>query len=73
MIYHDPGGVFQEYEVSLTFEKSPVQFSILTDLKRKIGASPVAEWLSSHAPVRWPRVLLVQILGADMAPLIRPC
>ena len=27
-----------------------------------LGASPVAEWLSSHAP-----------LGADMAPLIRPC
>ena len=42
---------------------------------RKIegGASPVAEWLSSCAPLWWPGVLLVQILGMDMAPLTRPC
>ena len=38
-----------------------------------IGASSVAEWLSSHAPLQQPRVLPVKILGADMAPLIRPC
>ena len=27
----------------------------------------MAEWLSSHAPLWWPRVSLVRILGADMA------
>ena len=37
------------------------------------GASLLAEWLSSRAPLQRPRVLLVRILGADMAPLIRPC
>ena len=37
------------------------------------GAGPVAEWLSLRAPLRWPRVSLVRILGADMAPLVRPC
>ena len=26
----------------------------------------MAQWLSSHAPLQWPRVLPVQILGADM-------
>ena len=36
------------------------------------GASPLAKWLSSHAPRQRPRVSLVQILGADMAPLVRP-
>ena len=39
------------------------------NLKRQ-RAGPVAEWLSSHAPLQRPRV---QILGADMAPLVRPC
>ena len=34
------------------------------------GARPTAEWLSSYAPLRQPRDLPVQILGADMAPLI---
>ena len=38
-----------------------------------IGASPVAEWLSSCAPLRQPRVSPVRILGANMAPFIRPC
>ena len=33
------------------------------------GAGPVAEWLSSCAPLWRPRVLPVWILGADMAPL----
>ena len=32
-----------------------------------IGASPVAEWLSSHTLLQWPRVSRVQILGAEMA------
>ena len=40
--------------------------------KTTIGADPMAEGLSSHAPLRRPRVPLVQILGADLAPLIRP-
>ena len=39
----------------------------------RIGAGPMAEWLSSCAPLQWPRVLLVGILGADRAPLIKPC
>ena len=33
------------------------------------GAGSVAEWLSSRAPLQQPRV---QILGTDMAPLVRP-
>src|SRR3712207_4387445 len=37
------------------------------------GASPMAEWLSLCAPLQRPRVLPVRFLGADMAPLIRPC
>ena len=37
------------------------------------GASPVAEWLSSQALLRWPRILLVWILGTDAALLIKPC
>ena len=40
--------------------------------KNRGGASPVAEWLNSHALLRQPRVSLVQILRADMALLIRP-
>ena len=39
--------------------------------KLKTGASPVAEWLSLCAPLRQPRVSPVQILGIDLAPLIR--
>ena len=37
-----------------------------------IGASPVTKWLSSRTPLQPPRVSPVRILGADMAPLIRP-
>ena len=37
------------------------------------GAGPVAEWLSLCALLWQPRVSQIQILGADMAPLIRPC
>ena len=36
-------------------------------------AGPVAVWLSLHAPLWRPRVSPVQILGTDMAPLIKPC
>ena len=32
----------------------------------------MAKWLSSHAPLQQPRVSQVQILGTDMAPLIKP-
>ena len=42
-------------------------------LDNRRGASLVAEWLSSPALLRQPRVSPVQILGAVMAPLIRPC
>ena len=38
-----------------------------------LGASPVAEWLSSFTPLRWPKVSPVPILGVDRAPLLRPC
>ena len=37
------------------------------------GASPVAEWSSSCALLQQLRVSLVRILGADMAPIIKPC
>ena len=40
---------------------------------QKNAAGPVAEWVSSSAPLRQPRVSRVQILGADMALLVRPC
>ena len=38
-----------------------------------LGAGPVAEWLSSHALLGWPRVSPVGILGAGTAVLIKPC
>ena len=37
-----------------------------------LGAGPVAEWLSSRTPLRWPRVSRVRILGADVAALVKP-
>ena len=37
-----------------------------------MGPGPMAEWLSSRSLLQRPRVPLVQILGMDMAPLIRP-
>ena len=37
------------------------------------GTSPMAEWFKLMAPLWKPRVLPVQILGVDKAPLIRPC
>ena len=45
----------------------------VTELKDASRVGPVAEGLSSRALLWWPRVLPVQILGADLAPLIRPC
>ena len=54
-----------------TFVKNGKKCVLKVIYKNKIviGAGPVAEWLSSLAPLRWPRVL---ILGADMALLVRP-
>ena len=40
------------------------QFKYIQDLP---GASPMAEWLSSRAPIWRPSVSLVWILRADMA------
>uniref|UniRef100_A0A9L0R703 Uncharacterized protein n=1 Tax=Equus caballus TaxID=9796 RepID=A0A9L0R703_HORSE len=40
--------------------------------ERRKEAGPVAEWLSSRAPLERPRVSLVWILGVDMAPVVRP-
>ena len=42
-------------------------------LKLYLRASPMAEWLSSHTLLQWPRVWPVQILGMDLAQLIKPC
>ena len=33
----------------------------------------MAKWLSLRAPLQWPRVSLVRILGTDTVPLVRPC
>ena len=41
--------------------------------KEPIRASPMAKGLSSCALLWWPRVSLIWILGADRAPLVRPC
>ena len=41
-------------------------------LKLIKGPSPVAEWLSSCAPLQQPRVSPVRILGMDTALFIRP-
>ena len=38
-----------------------------------IRAGPMAEWLSSHARLQRPRVSSGWILGANLAPLIKPC
>ena len=57
-----------------------VQFDNIFPLTRtfspltiNVGASPMAEWSSSYAPLQQPRVSLVRILGTDVAPLIKPC
>ena len=46
-------------------------FVLLNSMRYRAG--PVAEWLSLRALLQQPRVSLVQILGANMAPLIKPC
>ena len=38
-----------------------------------LGAAPVAQWLSSCAPLWRPRVSPVQILGTEVAPLVELC
>ena len=41
--------------------------------RNQTGAGPMAEWLSLHALLRRPRVLLVQIPVMDLVALIKPC
>ena len=50
------------------------QITIILHVKSEcLGAGPMAEWLSSHAPLWWPRVSPVRMLGTDLALLIKPC
>ena len=58
---------------ALRNEAKWVTSAVVTFKNFLLGAGPVAEWLSSRAPLQWPGVSPVQILGVDMAPLIRPC
>ena len=53
----------------LVADKSP----LVTSKNSPEWAGPMANWLSLSAPLRQPRVSPVQTLGADMAPLIKPC
>ena len=39
----------------------------------RLGPGPLVQQLSAHVPLRRPRGLQVQIPGADMAPLGKPC
>ena len=39
----------------------------------RIGGGPVAEWLNLRDPLWQPGISQVQILGVDLAPLVRPC
>ena len=41
--------------------------------KNNAWGHPGAEWLSLCAPLWWPRVSLVRVLGIDMALLIKLC
>ena len=75
---HDCQIALQKDSVSLNShqqcKKHSYQYLVLSAFKIfAIRASLLAEWLSSCALLQWPRVSLVQILGTDMAPLIRPC
>ena len=49
------------------------QLAFDTIKTKTMGASPMAEGLSLCAPIWRPRVLPVQILGADLASLSKPC
>ena len=42
-------------------------------LKFQYRGWPVAEWLGSCSLLRWPRYSPVQVLGANMALLVKPC
>ena len=71
------GGHFQAF-VSCSSEQTslstPTQLLFCSELRKDaLGAGPMAEWLSSHAWLRRPRVSPVRILGADVALLVRPC
>ena len=55
--------------INLLERKNYMELYYRLVIMKTIGAGSVAEWLSSRALLRRPRV---QILGADMAPLIRP-
>ena len=59
-------------QVDSVVKSSRAELEFLTKQKVNLGAGPMAEWLSLRAPLRRPRVLLVRILGVDMAPLVRP-
>ena len=68
-----------QFPIVLTYTSTNILNSVTEKEKRKErkkkegkGASPVAEWLSSHAPLQWPRVSQVRSLGRDMVPLIGP-
>ena len=52
--------------VSLVY---PQEMKLVNYVRTIPGAGSVAEWLSLCAPLRQPRV---RILGANMAPLVRP-
>ena len=57
----------REKVLLLTLSRKVKEISIIK--KIFLGAGSVAEWLSSRALLRRPRV---RILGTDMAPLVRP-
>ena len=38
-----------------------------------VEGGPMAEWVSQHAELQQPSVSQVQILGTDLALLIKPC
>ena len=70
---HDCGKVVSDPQIKRP-ERGLLTWCLHQRDRRNLGgAGPVAEWLSSCTPLLWPRVSLVQILGADMAPLIRLC
>ena len=75
LVYFNIHGVCLENAVDSIYQKQAA-ISVLFELmwfvlvhKELGGAGSVAEWLSSRAPLQRPRV---RILGADMAPLVRP-
>ena len=57
----------------LAQEAQKENFESVLIREHRQGAGPMAEWLSSRTLLQQPGVLLVQILGMDMAPLLRPC